>query len=46
MQVLNTELASLVSECEFLKRDLEEAFRRLAVVEQLVQGRKRERDDV
>ena len=45
-QVVNTELAALVSQREALKRDLDAAFERLAVAEQLVQGREKERDDV
>jgi chromosome segregation ATPase len=45
-QVVNTELAALVSQREALKRDLDETFERLAVAEQLVQGREKERDDV
>jgi chromosome segregation ATPase len=45
-QVVNTELAALVSQREALKRDLDETFERLAIAEQLVQGREKERDDV
>ena len=39
-------LGTLVSQREALKRDLDEAFERLSVAEQLVQGREKERDDV
>ena len=45
-QVVNDALAVVVTQRDALKRDLDEALQWLAVAQQLVQGREREKQDI